>query len=66
MVVQAKDDLLRVLAGEIRDKDDDLEAATTRLEVRPKSARFRRCTASAKQLSPVLIALTSHNRECSY
>ena len=39
MVVQAKDDLLRVLAGEIRDKDDDLEAATTRLEVRPKSAR---------------------------
>lgn len=33
IVVQAKDDLLRVLAGEIRDKDDDLSAATTRLQV---------------------------------
>ena len=41
MFTQAKDDLLRVLAGEIRDKDDDLEAATTRLEVRTTAAYER-------------------------
>lgn len=40
-ITQAKDDLLRVLAGEIRDKDDDLEAATTRLEVRTTAAHER-------------------------